>query len=71
MIDGRLGARIKWQRHLAGWTQAELAAAVGRSQPAVAQWETGKRRPSQPMRRRLAAVFGVDPARFYCEEALR
>lgn len=33
---------IRQARHRRGWSQAELAAAVGVSRSAVAQWETGR-----------------------------
>lgn len=36
------GARIRAARQVAGMTQAELAAAVGVSRSAVAQWETDR-----------------------------
>jgi transcriptional regulator with XRE-family HTH domain len=37
-----VGARIRAARQVAGLTQAELAAAVGVSRSAVAQWETDR-----------------------------
>ena len=37
-----IGARIRASREDQGWTQDQLAAAVGVSRSAVAQWETGR-----------------------------
>src|SRR5271165_3988952 len=37
-----IGARIRTAREDLGWTQDQLAAAVGVSRSAVAQWETGR-----------------------------
>jgi transcriptional regulator with XRE-family HTH domain len=38
----QIGARIKEIRQERGWTQDQLAQAVGVSRSAVAQWETGR-----------------------------
>ena len=38
----QIGARIKDVRQERGWTQDQLAQAVGVSRSAVAQWETGR-----------------------------
>ena len=38
----QIGARIKEVRQERGWTQDQLAQAVGVSRSAVAQWETGR-----------------------------
>jgi transcriptional regulator with XRE-family HTH domain len=38
----RIGGRIRAARAARGWTQDQLAAAVGVSRSAVAQWETGR-----------------------------
>jgi transcriptional regulator with XRE-family HTH domain len=38
----RIGARIAQARRARGWTQEQLAALVGVSRSAVAQWETGR-----------------------------
>jgi transcriptional regulator with XRE-family HTH domain len=37
-----MGARIREVRRDRGWTQDQLASAVGVSRSAVAQWETGR-----------------------------
>ena len=37
-----IGARIRTAREEQGWTQDQLAEAVGVSRSAVAQWETGR-----------------------------
>ena len=37
-----IGERIRVARNARGWTQDQLAAAVGVSRSAVAQWETGR-----------------------------
>jgi transcriptional regulator with XRE-family HTH domain len=38
----QIGSRIRDVRREKGWTQDQLAAAVGVSRSAVAQWETGR-----------------------------
>ncbi len=38
----QIGARIRDVRQERGWTQDQLATAVGVSRSAVAQWETGR-----------------------------
>lgn len=44
-------------RKAAGATQAEVAAALGVSQPTVARWEAGTRRPSPDEAERYAALL--------------
>ena len=54
-----IGARIKDARRKHGWTQDDLAAAVGVSRSAVAQWETGRAGQLTPNLTRIASVLGV------------
>lgn len=42
-----------------GWTQFELALAVGVQPQTVYLWESGRRLPQVPQMRRLGAVFGL------------
>jgi len=57
--DG-LGKKITTLRQRRGMTQADLAAAIGVSQPAIASYESGKR--DMPLSRlgEIAAALGVD-----------
>ncbi|HEX5326979.1 MAG TPA: helix-turn-helix transcriptional regulator [Acetobacteraceae bacterium] len=54
-----IGTRIRAARREHGWTQDELAEAVGVSRSAVAQWETGRAGQLTPNLTRIAAVLGV------------
>ncbi len=47
-------------RRRAGLTQAELAAVLGTSQPAVARWETGRHSPSLDAVLRAVRACGFD-----------
>lgn len=49
---------IKELRERAGFTQAEVAEAVGVTQSTVSQWEGGKTYPNIAKLRKLAAVLG-------------
>ena len=51
--------RIRDLRTCAGMTQRELADKLGISGAAVAQWETGDKRPTVGNLERLADIFGV------------
>jgi transcriptional regulator with XRE-family HTH domain len=50
-------------RRAVGWTQAQLADAVGAYKANVAAWETGRVRPSPGTVARIATALGVDPFR--------
>jgi len=54
-----IGARIRTARQELGWTQDQLAAAVGVSRSAVAQWETGRAGQVTANLTRVAAALGV------------
>lgn len=54
-----IGARIKAAREELGWTQDQLAEAVGVSRSAVAQWETGRAGQVTTNLTRVAATLGV------------
>jgi len=54
-----IGPRIRTAREDQGWTQDQLAAAVGVSRSAVAQWETGRAGQVTTNLTRIAAVLGV------------
>ena len=51
-----LAARIREARRRHGWTQERLAAAIGVTRSAVAQWETGR---SGQLTANLAKISGV------------
>jgi transcriptional regulator with XRE-family HTH domain len=54
-----IGARIRTAREEQGWTQDQLAAAVGVSRSAVAQWETGRAGQVTTNLTRVASALGV------------
>lgn len=54
-----VGRRIAEARHAAGLSQAALAAAVGVSRSAVAQWETGRAGQLRANLARIGAALGV------------
>ena len=54
-----IGARIRSAREDQGWTQDQLAEAVGVSRSAVAQWETGRAGQVTTNLTRVAAALGV------------
>ena len=51
---------IRELRNIIGRTQGEFAAMIGASKDAVASWETGRNRLSEPFARRMALATGVD-----------
>ena len=50
---------IRELRRELGWTQFQLALAVGVQPQTVYLWESGRRIPQVPKRRKLGAVFGI------------
>ncbi len=54
-----IGERIKHARKEAGLSQADLAKYVGRSQSAVAEWETGETAPRRNIVEKIASSLGV------------
>lgn len=54
-----LGAAIKRLREERGWTQQQLADAVGMDQTGIARRESGKTRVKPPERPRFAQAFGM------------
>jgi transcriptional regulator with XRE-family HTH domain len=54
-----IGIRIREAREDLGWTQDQLASAVGVSRSAVAQWETGRAGQVTTNLTRVAAALGV------------
>jgi transcriptional regulator with XRE-family HTH domain len=58
-----VGRRIRVRRQARGWTQAELAHRLGRTQTAVSYWESGQRSMSIDDLVDVADVLGVDSAK--------
>ena len=56
---GEIGNRIRDVRRERGWTQDQLASAVGVSRSAVAQWETGRAGQVTTNLTRIAEVLDV------------
>ena len=54
-----VGERIRLVRRERGWTQDELAVAVGVSRSAVAQWETGRSGQLSANLSRIAGALGT------------
>ncbi|TAJ80371.1 XRE family transcriptional regulator [bacterium] len=52
--------RIRKMRKTKGWTQAELAKAVGVTQAQVAKWEHEEANPSRKTLLKLASAFGCE-----------
>lgn len=50
---------IRALRHERGWTQFDLALAVGVRPQTVYLWESGRRQPQVSQMRKLGVVFGV------------
>jgi transcriptional regulator with XRE-family HTH domain len=63
------GARIRDARRARGMTQADLAAAIGVSRSAVAQWETDRAGQVTVNLSRIASVLGVPVAHIIAGEA--
>ena len=53
--------QIRLFREKAGLPQRELATAIGVSQAAVAQWETGAAQPTLDNLRKAAEILGCTP----------
>jgi transcriptional regulator with XRE-family HTH domain len=53
--------KIKAFREKAEMSQRDLAQAIGTSQAAVAQWETGATQPTLDNLRKVADILGVSP----------
>jgi transcriptional regulator with XRE-family HTH domain len=68
MKKDQFGSRLEQFRSDAGLSQTQLAKAVGTSQSAVSQMESGERKPSFDMLRRLAKALKVSPAHLLGEE---
>lgn len=51
-----------------GMTQAELAALAGVKQNTVSQWESGKRRPSVEVAKRIGVALGFDWTQLFDEQ---
>ncbi|RZQ62135.1 helix-turn-helix domain-containing protein [Amycolatopsis suaedae] len=55
-----LGKTVREMREANGWTQTQLAAAAGMTQPAVARFEAGGTTPTIPVLERLAHALGAE-----------
>ena len=67
-----LGTVVERLRRQRGWTQGDLAARVGVSQPVISRIEAGKAQPDAYVYGRLAAAFGltVQQLEAYAKEAV-
>jgi len=57
--DEPLGTRIERLRNRGGFTQAQIASALGVSVPAICNWEAGRSRPKANRQQGLADLLGV------------
>lgn len=62
--DGRLGARMRELREAAGYTQVEVADAVGVSEQTYVRWERGGSEPTFTDLCVIATMFGKTPNDF-------
>jgi transcriptional regulator with XRE-family HTH domain len=53
-------SRIAQARLAKGWTQTQLADAIGVGQTQIANWESGFRKPKMDALMRIGAALGVD-----------
>ena len=60
-MEIRLGESIRKLRKEAGFTQEQLAEALGVSVSAVHKWESGKARPTAEKQARLSEVLDIPP----------
>jgi transcriptional regulator with XRE-family HTH domain len=57
-LDTVCGARLRYERELRGWSQADVADKLGASSPFhVSRWERGVVKPSPMYRQRYCEVF--------------
>lgn len=54
-----IGCQLREARKSAGLTQAEVAAAVGRSRPTIAAWEAGRTEPDLRTFGQLSQLYGA------------
>ena len=52
---------LREARKQRGWSQAQLAAAAGTSQPAIARWESGRVSPRVESLRHVLEAAGFEP----------
>ena len=52
-----LGEQVRAMREERGWSQRELSALTGMSQPAIARFEAGGTTPTLPILERIAIAF--------------
>ena len=55
-----IGDNIKMFRTQKGWTQEDVADKMGLTRFSIANWETGRRKPSVDAIKQLAAIFNVE-----------
>jgi len=58
----RGGQAIRTAREAMGWSQDDLAARMGISRSAIAQWETSRAAPATNRVAELAELLGLEPA---------
>jgi putative transcriptional regulator len=59
---------VRALRAARGWSQGDLAAALGVSRQSVNAIETGKYDPSLPLAMKIARLFGLPVEAIFCDE---
>src|SRR5436190_23383465 len=65
-----LAEQLGRARELAGFTQVDVAAALGVSRVMISYWEGGQRRPNQAQVAALARLYRREPSDLYADAAL-
>ncbi|MFD8083213.1 Scr1 family TA system antitoxin-like transcriptional regulator [Kitasatospora sp. NPDC059722] len=58
--EAEFGAFLRGEREARGWRQGDLATMIGCSPTHISHLETGHRRPTAPVARKLDKAFGLD-----------
>jgi transcriptional regulator with XRE-family HTH domain len=59
VVTTDVGSGIRQARHLRGWTQHELALAIGQHPNSISRWERGPVRPSVDVVAKISRATGV------------
>lgn len=68
MTNKEIGERIRLMRESRGMTQKDLSLAIGKSESAIAMYESGNRRPKDAVAEAMADVFNVPKWSIYYRE---
>ena len=68
MTNKEIGEKIRVMRESRGMTQKDLSIAIRKSESAIAMYESGKRRPKEPVAEALADTFNIPKWAIYYRE---